>query len=300
MSNLAILFNGGKNMPNLKQKLAQKIETVDEDKFSENELQNSFNSDNKIVVLKPGEVNITEEFVPEFAITLNTARERINMLQNFVKEMMMPNIDYGIIQGCKKPSLLKPGAEKLCDIFGFSKQLEVLNRIEDWVTGLFHYEIKVILINKKTGLVEAEGIGCCNSREKKFKNQDSFTIINTLLKMAKKRALIDAVLSATRSSGIFTQDMEDMEPDKPSYNFNTNNNQQPNNYYKNNKTNAFHKVEYITKEQQWEIFKVIEQSQIPMNYAKSIMKEKYNVDQTKQLTTEQADEFIDVLKCCSA
>lgn len=298
MSNLIILFNGGKNMPNLKQKLAQKIETVDEDNFlgSENELQNAFNSDNKIVVLKPGEVNITDEVVPEFAITINTARERINMLQNFVKEMMMPNIDYGIIQGCKKPSLLKPGAEKLCDIFGFSKQLEVLNRIEDWDKGLFHYEIKIILINKKTGQLEAEGIGCCNSREKKFKNQDSFTIINTLLKMAKKRALIDAVLSATRSSGIFTQDME---LDKTSNNFNANNNQLNINY-RDNKINILNKVDYITKEQQWEIFKVIEQSHMPMNYAKSIMKEKYNVDQTKQLTSEQADEFIDVLKCCSA
>lgn len=285
-------------MPNLKQKLAQKIETVDEDNFlgSENELQNAFNSDNKIVVLKPGEVNITDEVVPEFAITINTARERINMLQNFVKEMMMPNIDYGIIQGCKKPSLLKPGAEKLCDIFGFSKQLEVLNRIEDWDKGLFHYEIKIILINKKTGQLEAEGIGCCNSREKKFKNQDSFTIINTLLKMAKKRALIDAVLSATRSSGIFTQDME---LDKTSNNFNANNNQLNINY-RDNKINILNKVDYITKEQQWEIFKVIEQSHMPMNYAKSIMKEKYNVDQTKQLTSEQADEFIDVLKCCSA
>ena len=30
--------------------------------------------------------------------------------------------------------------------------------------------------------------------------------------MAKKRALIDAVLSATRSSGLFTQDIEDEEP----------------------------------------------------------------------------------------
>ena len=29
--------------------------------------------------------------------------------------------------------------------------------------------------------------------------------------MAKKRALVDAVLSATRSSGLFTQDMEDWE-----------------------------------------------------------------------------------------
>jgi hypothetical protein len=285
-------------MPNLKDKLAQKIEIVEEDNSTRKE--NITNNDNKIVVLKPNEFSITDEVVPEFAITINAAKERINMLQSFVKDMMISNVDYGIIQGCKKPSLLKPGAEKLCDIFGFSKQLEVLNRIEDWNSGLFHYEIKVALTNKKTGLVEAEGIGCCNSREKKFKNQDSFTIINTLLKMAKKRALIDAVLSATRSSGIFTQDMEDMEPDKPSNNFNANKNQQPNNYYKDNKTNAFHKIEYITKEQQWEIFKVIEQSQIPMNYAKSMLKEKYNVDQTKQLTTEQADEFIDVLKCCSA
>jgi hypothetical protein len=289
-----------KSMSNLKQKLAQKIETTDEGNFlgNENELQNAFNSDNKIEVLKPGEVNITEEVVPEFAITINTARERINMLQNFVKEMMMPNIDYGIIQGCKKPSLLKPGAEKLCDIFGFSKQLEVLNRIEDWYIGLFHYEIKIILINKKTGLVEAEGIGCCNSKEKKFRNQDSFTIINTLLKMAKKRALIDAVLSATRSSGIFTQDIEDMEPNKAPNNFNLNSVYQIN-HDRENKSNKLPKVEYITKEQQWEIFKVIEQSKIPMNYAKSMLKEKYNVDQTKQLTTEQADEFIDVLKCCS-
>jgi hypothetical protein len=194
--------------------------------------------------------------------------------------------------------LLKPGAEKLCDIFGFSKQLEVLNRIEDWYIGLFHYEIKIILINKKTGLVEAEGIGCCNSKEKKFRNQDSFTIINTLLKMAKKRALIDAVLSATRSSGIFTQDIEDMEPNKAPNNFNLNSVYQIN-HDRENKSNKLPKVEYITKEQQWEIFKVIEQSKIPMNYAKSMLKEKYNVDQTKQLTTEQADEFIDVLKCCS-
>ena len=33
-----------------------------------------------------------------------------------------------------------------------------------------------------------------------------------------------------------------------------------------------------------------------MNYAKSMLKEKYNVDQTKQLTTEQADEFIERFK----
>ena len=48
----------------------------------------------------------------------------------------------------------------------------------------------------------------------------SYTLVNTILKMAKKRALVDATLSAGRLSNIFTQDIEDMgltekeEPDK--------------------------------------------------------------------------------------
>jgi len=41
-------------------------------------------------------------------------------------------------------------------------------------------------------------------------NEDLADIKNTIIKMAKKRAKVDAVLSATRSSGLFTQDMEDM------------------------------------------------------------------------------------------
>lgn len=45
----------------------------------------------------------------------------------------------------------------------------------------------------------------------KVENEDIPTLKNTLLKMAKKRAKIDAVLSATRSSGLFTQDIEDWD-----------------------------------------------------------------------------------------
>lgn len=44
----------------------------------------------------------------------------------------------------------------------------------------------------------------------KVENEDIPTMKNTFLKMAKKRAKVDAVLSATRSSGLFTQDMEDI------------------------------------------------------------------------------------------
>lgn len=41
-------------------------------------------------------------------------------------------------------------------------------------------------------------------------NTDQYDLENTLLKMAKKRAYVDATLTATATSGFFTQDVEDM------------------------------------------------------------------------------------------
>ena len=149
---------------------------------------------------------------PEFAVSLEEAGRRIALLKQFVREHMVEGEDYGVIPGASpKPTLFKPGAEKLNAIFGLAPVVEVTSRVEDWDAGFAAYEIKVILINKRTGGVEAEGIGNCNSRERRYKNQDAANIANTLLKMAKKRALIDATLSATRASGMFTQDLEDMD-----------------------------------------------------------------------------------------
>lgn len=44
----------------------------------------------------------------------------------------------------------------------------------------------------------------------RVENDDMHSIWNTVLKMAKKRALVDAVLSATRSSGIFSQTEDEL------------------------------------------------------------------------------------------
>lgn len=286
-------------MSNLQEKLAQKIEKSKEGAMLTKEVfteaETVCEEGAKITKLVPVEANVTEFIVPEFAITINEAKQRTRMLQRFVKDMMIPNVDYGIIPKCNKPSLLKAGAEKLCEVFGFSKQVEILNRIEDWDKGLFHYEVKVILINKRTEMVEAEGIGCCNSMERKFKTQDSYSIVNTILKMSKKRALVDAVLSATRSSGIFTQDIEEigLVNDDPQPPIGSNKKKTVQNAAKQSPTP-------INKDQQIEIFSVIRKGRIPLDYAKGIMVEKYNIGESSKLTSEQADEFIDILKCCQA
>ncbi|MDD4112527.1 MAG: hypothetical protein PHC56_05790 [Herbinix sp.] len=162
----------------------------------------------------PRQSEVIVNNVPQFEITLKEAKDRIQQLQEFIKYMMVPNIDYGFIPNCPKPTLFKAGAEKLCDVYGFSKIIDIINRIEDFDKGLFHYEIKITLVNKRTGIIEAEGVGCCNNKEKKYINQDPFSISNTILKMAKKRALVDAVLSATRTSGIFSQDLENINQNR--------------------------------------------------------------------------------------
>ena len=155
--------------------------------------------------------NVPTDVFPEFAIPLEEANARIRTFQQYVREHMVEGEDYGVIPGSTKPTLFKPGAEKLNAIFGYAPKVEITNRVEDWDKGFVSYEAKVTLINKRSDSVEAEGLGSCNSRERRYARQDATGIANTVLKMAKKRALIDATLSATRASGLFTQDLEDLD-----------------------------------------------------------------------------------------
>ena len=209
-------------MANLKEQLAHKLASIDvalvDTKLETEESIMAKDSDNQVIQLRPQADNLTApiDTAPHFVVTLVEAKNRVQQLQQFVTEFMKPGVDFGMAPGTDKPTLLKPGAEKLCEIYGFSKIVEIVTQKEDWELPLFAYIVKVRLVNKRTGFPEAEGVGAANSREKKYSKQDAFSIQNTLLKMAKKRALVDAVLSATRSSGMFTQDIEDFDMPQPS------------------------------------------------------------------------------------
>jgi hypothetical protein len=214
---------------------------------------------------------------PVFAVTLVDAAERYQMLMDYVTGQMVPGIDYGIMPGVTKPTLLKPGAEKLCDVFGFSKRFEISNRLEDWEEGIFAYEVKAILINKANQLVEAEGLGSCNCRERKYLKQNAYNIANTLLKMAKKRALVDAVLTATRSSGIFTQDMEDMAA-------------------LGGGTSVQHKAVCPSKgslpAKLAEVFSLANAKNLPSHEAKKLLAERYGVQSSTCMDAAMVEDFI--------
>lgn len=214
---------------------------------------------------------------------LAKAQDRLAELQKFVKFYLVEGEDFGTIPGTPKPTLYKPGADKLCDIYGLSDTYRITNRTEDWTNNLFDYEVECTLKSKRDDHLVSSGMGSCNSFEGKYRwretkrlcpkcskptiikgkaeytrgmegfkdggyvcwkkdgksdgcgakfrdddvaitgqqcgrveNDDIPTLKNTILKMAKKRAKVDAVLSATRSSGLFTQDIEDwgVSPDE--------------------------------------------------------------------------------------
>lgn len=211
-------------------------------------------------------VKPTTERAIVMAKSLQEDTEQRALIAQYVAHHMKDGVDYGTIPGTDKPTLLKPGAEKLTDLFRCTSQFDILNKIEDWDRGLFHYEFRVRICSREHGTVLAEGYGSANSKEGRYRwrnagrkcpncgketiikgkaeygggwlcfpkrggcgakwkegdqviagqalgkveNDDIFTLVNTILKMAKKRALVDGAIALARCSDIFTQDVEDL------------------------------------------------------------------------------------------
>jgi hypothetical protein len=134
---------------------------------------------------------------------------KIAQFQQLVQNQLKQNHDYGIIPGTPKPTLLKPGAEKILMLMGLRSEFEIVDSTRDFEKGFFQYQVKCKLYRGDTLITE--GLGAANTKERKYLKQDPYTMDNTVLKIAKKRALIDAVLLVASLSEVFTQDLEDMD-----------------------------------------------------------------------------------------
>ncbi len=181
-------------------------------------------------------------------LTTEDVIAQVKKVQDVMKAVMKEDIHYGVIPGTQKPTLLKPGAEKLLLTFRLAPQYEILASHED--NGFLAYTVRCTLTHITSGNVIASGIGTCNSRENKYRwrstkraekpgkeeadllkeqnkgywrkldghwhwfdkveNDNPWELQNTLMKMAEKRALVAAVLNGTTASDIFAQDIEDL------------------------------------------------------------------------------------------
>ena len=185
------------------------------------------------------------------ALTATDMRKQVNRIQEIMKAVMIgptkdnpEGVHYGIIPGTKKPTLLKPGAEKIAMTFRLGCDFDELpGSVES--DAFICYKINCQLIHSPTGQTVGNGRGTCNSKEKKYLTrmvyadkatqeeaaigkkesrqskggktydvyivpQNPWDLQNTIYKMACKRALVAAILIATAASDIFTQDVEDL------------------------------------------------------------------------------------------
>lgn len=170
---------------------------------------------------KVNELELTEQInvVPRPQISLNEMEKAIREMQDFVNKLFVEGEHYGVIVKGQKPTLLKPGAELLLNLYGYGLKMEKVKEVEDWDKPFFYYEYKAIVYSKRGGWVEAEGFGSANSKEKKwaFDRYDKpqppeyiYSMVNSIQKIAQKRALVAPTLVACRASALFTQDLEDI------------------------------------------------------------------------------------------
>jgi hypothetical protein len=213
--------------------------------------------------------------IEDYAMPIEKLVAQVNVVQNAMRSVMREGEHYGKIPGTNKPTLLKPGAEKLGVTFrlvpSYSEQV-----IDIGTNGHREYRVKCSLTHAPTGQFFGEGLGSCSTMENKYRYRtgpgdstgigvpkaywdarkddpskaakiikdmanaagflgDRFNTqkddsgqwvittksekvehdnpadyYNTCLKMAKKRAHVDAILTATAASDIFTQDVEDL------------------------------------------------------------------------------------------
>lgn len=131
-------------------------------------------------------------------------------IETVIKTHLKAGVDYDTIPNCgRKPTLLKAGAEHLAQIFKFRTTSEIVNRVEVLEKNFVLYEFKTTVYNAN-GEVVSIGYGSANTLERKFTKQGFAASLNVVLKIARKRSYVDAILSATSASRIFTQDIEEL------------------------------------------------------------------------------------------
>lgn len=109
-----------------------------------------------------------------------------------------------------KPTLYKSGAEKILLGMGVPYNVEIIDSYKDYTEGFFYYEVMAKAYDNKGNVVRV-GVGCANTNEKNNGAASAFDTANSMLKKAKKRAIVDLAISLASASDWFVQDIEDTQ-----------------------------------------------------------------------------------------
>lgn len=160
----------------------------------------------------------------EASLSLKQLSDRVNLVHQILEKVMKKGTHYGTVPGCgDKKVLLKPGADVLAMTFRLVPQFSVTRT--DLPNEHREYDVTCTM-HAADGSMLGQGVGSCSTMEKKYRyrkdakgakieNEDIADTYNTVLKMAKKRAHVDATLTVTGAADLFTQDLIEDEDDHP-------------------------------------------------------------------------------------
>lgn len=192
--------------------------------------------------LAPYQAAVIEEYRPRIIMEAAEAAALDKQLRDMMRAVLKEDVDFGVIPGTgTKPSLLKPGAEKLLQWFGFghtTERSEVERDSEGGRVGVTYRctVTKAMQDGRVVTVATCEGyagydedrfyVTAEQATEKEKANARKYkrdvylskcveyrAPWNSVIKMAQKRALVGAALQATSASTLFTQDVEDMRPE---------------------------------------------------------------------------------------
>jgi len=115
-----------------------------------------------IVKAGPGEPGQIMQQLP-----VSLVRQRREAIVELMKAAMAEDVDFGVIPGCKKPSLYQPGAQKLLNLFQLDPEFENMADSVLQPDFILH-SYKCTLYHAPSGTRIASGVGSCNSREEKY------------------------------------------------------------------------------------------------------------------------------------
>ena len=111
---------------------------------------------------------MTDEAFSQQLAMMKTGRDRIGQIQ---REIMVVDVDYGLIPGTPKPTLFKPGAEKLALMYGLAAELkhEFIPGDGDTAPAIQYHATAFLHLGNFNGPIVAVGHGTANSWEKRYR-----------------------------------------------------------------------------------------------------------------------------------
>ena len=202
----------------------------------------------EIATYAPQQAGVVEEYRPRILMQPEEAKALADSLESNMRAVLKEDVDFGVIPGTgTKPSLLKPGAEKLLQWFGFghvNERGDVERDADGNRIGVTYRctvtkgmpdgrAVTVATCEGYAGydedrfyMTEADAKAKAEARERanaakyhRDANPGKWLYVteyrapwNSVIKMAQKRAMVGAALAATSASTLFTQDVEDLAP----------------------------------------------------------------------------------------